>query len=913
MAYNAEMGPANAAAQMQEAEIAAWLRAGGLVVAASERAARALAAAFHRTRRAEGLEAWPAPAIFDWQTFLHTAWQNHSYGSDGRLLLDPLQEQSIWANIVGSDQHMATLLEAPRNRMANLAMQAHQLLCSYAPQFLKEKARAGWQQDAENFSAWLTAFDETCRAANLLSPARLPLELIPLLESATDSRPPLLLAGFDRILPSQRRVFDAWGKSEEASDGAPARQVNYYQAADAQSELAACALWCKRQLAINPQATLLVITQNLSERRGEIERDFLNFSSAENLAPRTLSLFEFSLGIPLSQVALARGAYLLVRWLSGPLAEHELDWLLSTGQIAASQRESIALQTYMRLLRRRGLERTGWTLHAFLTAPPHATLPPEWVTRITQAQVRLTALTSRLHTPLDWAELVPQLLQAAGWPGARPLASTEFQALRRWQQAVESCAVLGFDGRRIRWPEFLSILARTLDETLFAPESREAPIQIAGPAESAGLTADAVWFMGASETAWPSSSATHPLLPPEVQREAAMPHATSQLDWELARAITLRLLRSAPQVCFSYARQAEAVETRHSRLIAHLAGAPQPMPAEFSAPVAPEPLTVIFEDASQVPFPPGKVEGGSSVLTYQSQCPFKAFANARLGAQSWQPAEPGLTAAQRGNLLHAVLHAIWAGPPLGLRSHEDLKTLNDLASFVAAHVTRAAQQNLAANLRDRMPRRYLELEEQRLTRLVTEWLTYEATRVEFTVLETEAKRSTELAGLSFNLRLDRIDRLNDNSLLVIDYKSGAVTPKSWQLPRPEDVQLPLYASFALTEEEVLGGLVFAKVRSGDQSFAGHVGDAAATLFSNLKSSSSLVRNSLTAEQLIDWKDHIEQLARDFLNGRAEVDPRDYPKTCEHCGLQTLCRIAEHRALLDPDELPAEDDAEAADE
>ena len=42
-----------------------------------------------------------------------------------------------------------------------------------------------------------------------------------------------------------------------------------------------------------------------------------------------------------------------------------------------------------------------------------------------------------------------------------------------------------------------------------------------------------------------------------------------------------------------------------------------------------------------------------------------------------------------------------------------------------------------------------------------------------------------------------------------------------------------------------------------------------------------------------WRDYIEQLARDFLAGRADVDPRDYPETCERCGLQALCRIQEN--------------------
>jgi len=65
-------------------------------------------------------------------------------------------------------------------------------------------------------------------------------------------------------------------------------------------------------------------------------------------------------------------------------------------------------------------------------------------------------------------------------------------------------------------------------------------IQITGPAESAGLSAHAVWFLGANEDAWPAAGSTHPLLPIEVQREAAMPHASPQLDWELAGAITNR-------------------------------------------------------------------------------------------------------------------------------------------------------------------------------------------------------------------------------------------------------------------------------------------------------------------------------------------------------------------------------------
>jgi probable DNA repair protein len=898
-------------------EVDAWLSAGGIVVAASERAARALASRFHRARQSEGLSAWPSPAIFDWQAFLHFAWQDSvEYGvGDGRLLLDSLQEKSIWAKIAGSDSHMATLLDAPLNRIANLAMEAHKLICFYALKYLDQAARTGWLQDAENFSGWLAQFDETCHAGQLLSHSRLPLELLSRLQANPHAqRPSLLLAGFDRILPIQRSVFDAWGEWKHLAHAEPASDVRLYRVDDAQAEIVACVLWCMQQLEANPHANLLVLSQDLARRRGEIERAFLTHA-AQRATTGDAPLFEFSLGVPLGKVPLARGAHLLLRWLSTPLAEHELDWLISSGQFALDDVESAALHQHMRALRQGGLERPQWSLNAFASQYKSLSLPRTVVTRMLDAQRRLNEHARVNRSPLEWAEFAPQLLQAIGWPGARPLSSAEFQSLRSWQQTVESCAGLGFDGQRIPWLEFVSVLGRALNETLFAPESRNAPIQIAGPAEAAGLAADAVWFMGADEDSWPAKGNMHPLLPVDVQRAAAMPHSTSQLDWDVSHAITTGLLASAPTVCFSYARQSEDAEARPSRLIVQLAGPAQELPADLTPRTTPALLAEFVTDSTRVPFDAGKVPGGAGVLTHQSQCSFKSFATARLAAQSWRTAEAGLTAAQRGQLLHATLHSIWGGSATkGIRTLAELRALADQTAFIAAHVYGALDLAIHPSIRERMPRGYLALEEQRLVRLIDEWLAYESTRVEFQVAETEARHTVKLAGLSFDLRLDRIDRLNDGTLLVIDYKTGQVTPKAWEPPRPDDVQLPLYAGFALDEEaDLLGGLVFAKVRLGEQSFAGHVGDARATLFPNLSGTSALVKNPLSAEQIVEWKNLIETLAHDFLDGRANVDPRDYPKTCERCGLQTLCRVDETHILASDDEDGEATGEELADE
>jgi ATP-dependent helicase/nuclease subunit B len=885
-------------------EIDAWLRDGGLVVASSDRAARALQAEFHRRRRTEGLSAWPTPNIIDWKTFTRRAWEDRN--SDGRLLFNAVQELSVWCEIIHSEHHLPTALSASVRRLATMAVEACDLLSSYAPRFLRASSRTGWDRDAGEFSNWLADFDQRCAKDAFISMSHLPLELIPLLRADSTARPPLRLAGFDRLLPVQQQLFDTWGQWQQFQMQGQQAQTHFYSTRDSQTELDSCACWCHAQLEANPNARILVITQDASQRRGEIERAFLRFFEPEASLP-----FEFSLGIPLNTVPLVRSALLLIRWLGNSLNENEIDWLFSSN-LAASPAESSVLQSCMRTLRRYDQQRLQWPLQGFLNQSRIAqALPVPWKRHMITAQ-RTLMESGELLNPIEWADKVPHLLDTIGWPGTESKTSVEFQTLRRWQQALDTAGSLGFDGRRIPWQDFLSELEHAINDILFAPQSSDAPIQIAGPSESAGLTADAIWFLGANEESWPAVASMHPFLPAYVQRESGMPHSSHQLDWQFASAITSRLLASAPEVHFSFAAQKDDAETRPSRLISQLATAAEPLPSHLAPPPHDEPIAVFFNDATSVRFSLNHLRGGASVLSSQSQCPFKAFATARLDAREWDAAEAGLSAKQRGQLLHAVLHSMWSGRRPGIKSRDDLFAIKDLAAFVGTHVKAGMQSALPAGISAQMPPMYLELEEIRLARLLSEWIEFEKSRAPFTVEQTEVQRTVTIAGLSMNLRLDRVDRLVDGSPLVVDYKTGSVDPRSWDLPRPDDLQLPLYKVFGLEPLQpslfdsyggpARGGLVFAKVRAGETCLAGRVANPKDTINSDLPGNSALVKRKLTGLEESQWKEYIRQMADDFIHGRAEVNPRDFPKTCERCGLQSICRIQEpeNRATVEED-------------
>lgn len=145
-------------------------------------------------------------------------WQERGLGD--LLLLNPAQERNFWTGILRDGQYLPTVVPASLHRMAAMAMDAQELLCSFAPQFLSDKARAGWDQDPGAFNLWLAAFDRACAKDGLHSPSRAPLHLISTLHADTRTRAPLLLAGFDRMLPIQRDLFNAWGDWRPLVEGA---------------------------------------------------------------------------------------------------------------------------------------------------------------------------------------------------------------------------------------------------------------------------------------------------------------------------------------------------------------------------------------------------------------------------------------------------------------------------------------------------------------------------------------------------------------------------------------------------------------------------------------------------------------------------------------------------------------------
>jgi RecB family exonuclease len=279
------------------------------------------------------------------------------------------------------------------------------------------------------------------------------------------------------------------------------------------------------------------------------------------------------------------------------------------------------------------------------------------------------------------------------------------------------------------------------------------------------------------------------------------------------------------------------------------------------------------------------VGGGSGLLEDQSQCPFRAFARRRLLVEPLGTFGVGLSAADRGSLLHAALHALWGE----LGDHASLLARDDaaLAAAVDAAVG-AALESIPGRLRRALGTTYWRLEQQRLGGLLREWLEVERLRADFVVSQREQQVSLQLGQLCIRLRVDRIDSLPDGSRLVIDYKSGLCKVQDWIGARPAKPQLLLYG---IAAPGAAGALAFAQIRPRDCRFVGLGSVAAAPgIQTDIEKA---VRGRMDAadwEALNQrWRENLEALAQAFVAGEAAVDPLG-PASCTWCGLQPLCRI-----------------------
>jgi probable DNA repair protein len=877
--------------------------AGVTVVTPNQRLAQSLQLEMDEMQGGAGKAAWEAPDVLHFGAFVKRCHDEALYSrrsAEIPALLGAAEEQILWEEALRASRWRELLLSIPAT--AALAADAWKL----AHAWRIEGAMGEWagNEDSEAFAAWRQHYERRTQRDRLTDSARLPAVVASVLPGDAIAKPKkLVLYAFDLVTPQQSDFLGACERAGIEVMRCEAPQVEGRVARTVfdspRQELEYAARWARQRLE-QGAARIAVVVPELAARRAEVVRVFARVLGAG---------FNISLGAPLASFALVDAGLGLLELATLPVDFDRASRLIRSPFIAGAESELAERARLDEALRR--LAPATLTLNRLRALIPEvaARRGAPRCPRLTDALDALLALPSLSRgAPHEWARHFTAMLDAAGFPGERSLDSTEFQTLAKWREALATLATLGSVAPSWSGADARARLQRICADTLFQPASGEAPVQVLGILESAGLTFDHLWVSGLTEEAWPLSPRPHALIAPALQRKAGIPQASPERSLEVDRALTLAWATAAAEVLFTNARAEGDRELLPSPLVAHV---PQSGVAALSIPDYPTQRSLLFAagrkrgamtrraDSVGPAVGTAPIRGGTAVLADQAACAFRAFAHFRLGARTLERPEPGLGPPERGQLLHAMMARLWS-------ELRDQATLNATDRAALDAMIAEAAAHAVARVRSDRPGRldagFAQLERERLAGIAREWLEIERKRAPFEVRMREEKMTLAAGNLKLEGRVDRVDRLVDGGgLAVIDYKSGQVRVSAWLGARPDDAQLPLYALAA--GEEDLRAVAFAGMKTGQLGYKGisREGNLIPGVYTVPDHRTAKRFVSSWSEMLATWRREIDRLGENFASGDARVDPKRALATCERCDLKPLCRVHERLGALAEDE------------
>ena len=867
----------------------------------SRQRAEALRLARARAALGGGERVWATPDILPAETWLRREVEAAAASLPLPRLLSGAQEWLIWRQCAAEFTNPMDLVA--RGALADGLRRASELASEYLIPLRERAASADGTEGRLLYDVHAAVQDR--HAAEGVTTARAAAGEL----ACVGGERAVEFAGFLDLPPylvavSRARQLRGYATSTRAR-AVTERRARKIIAADRSEELERIAEWCRQRLQEAPQARTLVVlagAAGLRERLATLLR--------QSLAPHAWvhgaeagsdSLVAIEGGDALARAPMVAHALTalsvitsatpfeaLSAWLCAPYWRHP--------DAAARARVDYWLRAEA------PLELDLPTLLAFLASkPPARHAASETAAR--ELRARLAAAAAHLEaasgTPREWAVRIHGALDALHWPGDAARTSEAEQTLQRFNELLSEFGELAVAVRTLSRDHALQFFNELAVRSPFRPASGDALVTITPFLEDPIVHYEGIWVAGLDASSWPQPVQMNPFLPLAAQRAAGIPAASAEGRTAEARALMLAWRCAADDLVFSVSTREEDLDLMPSPLLHEWSSAsatPVPPALWLPARMHRQDQLESFLDATGPAWPMAeRLPSGTRLLELQSLCAFRAFGELRLGSRALDVPEPGVPALERGNFLHGALEALWT-------TLKDSRTLHahshdELGALIARSVADAAHELWGATLSRAQAR-----ESARARQLLSVVCELERTRAPFSVRDIELASAVLLAGARLDLRIDRVDALASGGLAILDYKSGTHKTMDWYGERLSHPQLLAYL-VALDED--VRAVATVNVAARDVGFHGIA--AQAGLLPKLKpavAQEGVQGSDVWRQSRHFWKARIEALVRDFLGGRAAVDPA--PQACRHCDVASLCRIAD-RALRVDEEREVESD------
>jgi ATP-dependent helicase/nuclease subunit B len=868
----------------------------------SRQRAHALRLAYASAQLAQGRRVWSSPDTLPLEGWLAREIERCA-GTRGGLprLLSPAEEWLLWRQCTAEATEGLDLVN--RASLAESLRRASSLAAELGVDLRAIREPPG--TEVALLVAVHRAVEERCRA---LGAALVP-EVASLLPCLGDHRP-VVFAGFLASLPRLRAIAGVRAQHGHETlqppplEPAAPGHVRVVRPADAMEELERIAAWCCQRLRARADDRILIVLPGSGGRRERLAtlirqavdpRGWLAMHAAQSQVDwvgeiEAASPVIIEGGQPLASLPAVSHALASLTLLAGEPLEIErlAEWLRAPSWAEPDSAARARLDLWLRQRGRLQLDLPA--LLALLRRAPAAIAEPARLTakRLERA---MDSLAAGSGTPREWSERFKAALEVLGWPGApRQRVSAEQQTLVRFHELLDELGQLSAAARSMSRNLALQWLTELAAHTPYRPADDDAPVTICPTYTDPVVQYDAMWVGGLNADSFPQPVAPDPFVPLAAQIAAGWRAASAGGRLEEARAlITAWRAAGAELVLSAPARDAD-IELLPSPLLEEWRLAAEPTAEEHNSVWLPARLhrrgrLVEWRDDVGVAWDPRlPLPSGTRSLELQNHCPFRAYAELRLGSVELDVPEPGIAPDARGQLLHAVLQKLW--DRLG-----DSRALASLSPEAQDELLSAcidgAVSELDPNGDEPLAGPALARERRRTARLVRKLLELERSRAPFRVQRTEYGSRLRLADQELKLRIDRLDALESGGIAILDYKSGRRVSADWYGERPSHPQLLAY--LAAVGEGVVA-MATINVTAREVRFDGI--SATEKLLPRVAGVKGLQGQSEDAWQLRvrEWRTVVEQLARDFAAGRAPVDPM--PRACDYCHVASVCRVGD---------------------
>ena len=674
-------------------------------------------------------------------------------------------------------------------------------------------------------------------------------------------RKPLILYQFDHLAPAEKSYFNHYQSNQPVtlcnSKGIAGQliQANEISITPAETKSSQSALQCssfaeeivqatKWAVAAKTQdknSTIGIVIPSLSTRYAQISSQIA--VGLDPLKGSHTERFNISSGQPLSKHTIWYHAFLFLRAATENLTRGELDALTNSKFFNTEELANILEQ---------------WQ-QAKTTIQP---LNP--VSNFHKSEKE----NSQKKELTNWIREFTKLLDQAGWPSLDQLQTFEYQAyeaIRREFTFLEEMQ----PGKPLDLEAALELIQALFENTLHAPERHAQDIQVLGLIESIGLSFTHLWICEMDENNFPSKNNHNPFIPLEIKKRYGMPRADQEGELYFSNALIENWTNNSDQINYSYNCHQNDTFISKSPLIKQVAESISSIgTSDFHSWFeATDQALVETSDVRGPHFYDHSISAGLTMLKDQLNCPFKSFAINRLNLTSKQISTNFPQAFEKGIAAHEVLAKLLS----------KCRTQKDVIEITEEQIVKVTAE-IVHRLFQTAPEIFRHNETKRISKTIGKWIELEARRKSFQIIGLEKPFTIQLAGLEFSIRADRIDKLAEG-LILIDYKTGRVNLSK---AKSDNLKEPQLATYALAVEGLLGTF-YAQLNdeeeikisgiSAELEFGDKIATSASCDWENEQAS---------------WNKQLNQVAQDFVEGKADVSPTN--GYCTHCHLASLCRI-----------------------